>query len=212
MTLYGDTTKWVWLLYGSDTIVGDTHTNTTIDDLDAGEIAKCAVGSTISGTDIPVDTYITVVGVDNITISQAATGTTGDVTLTIQDALYITCEDCTYDIDDTSAKVLDYPSRGHFGWTLQTEKNIAKIKNARTDTEADWNTLKAELQNAKDSTVCNLKKQISSTPTYEKWDGTNTILPVLVKSQKGHKKIYGGDTTIYQIAQIILLQSGAIIA
>lgn len=65
------------------TPTGTTHTNTTIDSISA--MTSIAVGQTITGTGIPAGTYITAVngGGSSITLSQAATASSGGVTLTI---------------------------------------------------------------------------------------------------------------------------------
>jgi len=67
------------------TVVGDTHTNTTIDSIpDTSEIN---VGMTITGSSIPASTTVSaIVDGTTITISQAATGTTADVVLTLRTA------------------------------------------------------------------------------------------------------------------------------
>lgn len=67
------------------TVVGDTHTNTTIDSIP--DTSKINVGMTITGSGIPASTTVTVI-VDGttITISQAATGTTADVIFTLKTA------------------------------------------------------------------------------------------------------------------------------
>jgi hypothetical protein len=126
------------------------------------------------------------------------------------DVLYLLCEGWSYDNDDPSAFVVDYPSRGHFGFTLNTEKVVVKLKNVYVTSEADWNTLKAQLKAAQEASSCTLKIKISSDPTYEKFDGTNDDMPVLIKSTKGRKKVFKGDTTYYQIGMIELIQSGAL--
>lgn len=210
MTVYGDSNAWMWFLYIGDgqTIVGNTNVgNTTISGLDSAELALCAVGMTITGTDIPADTRITVVGGSNITISNAATGTTGDVTFTIQDVLYINCEDWNYDNSDPSVIALDYPSRGHFGFTLNTEKVMVKVKNTYVLTEAAWNILKAQIKVAQESDDIVLVIKISSTPSYEKFDGTSYNMPILIQVTRGRKKKFKGDATIYNIAQLVLIQA-----
>lgn len=65
------------------TSVGDTNTSIIIDSLD--KTWNISVGQAVTGTDIPADT--TVVSVDSasqITISQAATGSSNDVTFTFK--------------------------------------------------------------------------------------------------------------------------------
>jgi len=65
------------------TITGDTHSNTTIDNITS--TAKVNVGMSITGSGIPAGTTVaTIASSTSITISQAATGTTAGVTLTLK--------------------------------------------------------------------------------------------------------------------------------
>lgn len=127
--------------------------------------------------------------------------------------LYIICEDWDYGNDDISATGIDYPSRGHFGFTLNTEKVTIKIKKAYVITEAGWNELKKGIVALQDSTEdVTLRIQISSTPTYELFDGTtgHDVMPVLIKKDNARKKLFRGDATVYGIGQILLIQVGAL--
>jgi len=54
------------------TTTGTTHTSTTIDSL--GSVAGVAAGQTVTGTNIPANTYVVSVGASSVVISQAATG------------------------------------------------------------------------------------------------------------------------------------------
>lgn len=84
------------------TIVGDTNTNATIDSIP--DTSLMFVGQAISGTDIPSDTRIlTIVNSTSITIDKNATGTTADVTFTLEELATV---------DDT-----DYP--GNNSKTIQ---------------------------------------------------------------------------------------------
>lgn len=66
---------------GTHTIVGDTNTSTTVDNLSS--TASLFVGQSITGTDIDTDTTVAaIVDSSTITLSKAATGTTADVTFT----------------------------------------------------------------------------------------------------------------------------------
>ena len=122
--------------------------------------------------------------------------------------LYLRCEDWQYGKTDPSATGIDYPNRGHFGFTLSTEKLVIKIKKAYVTTEAQWNVLKAAIIEMKDADKVLLRIKISST-TYEMFDGgTNDLMPVIIKSDKGYKKPFKGDATIYEIGLITLFQSG----
>jgi hypothetical protein len=66
------------------TTTGDTHTNTTLDNIADGT-TNIRAGMVVTGTNIPVGTYVdAVVSASEVTLSQAATGTTagGDVVFT----------------------------------------------------------------------------------------------------------------------------------
>jgi hypothetical protein len=62
------------------TYVGDTHTNTTIDNI--ASTAGMYVGQAISGTNIAADTRIATVSPTSITTTIATTGTTAGITIT----------------------------------------------------------------------------------------------------------------------------------
>lgn len=67
---------------GVNTVTGDTHTSTTIDNLSS--TAGFVVGASISGTNVAANTTITAItSATAITVSNATTGTTAGVTLTI---------------------------------------------------------------------------------------------------------------------------------
>lgn len=66
---------------------GDTHTNTTVDNLSINT-SNLAVGMQVSGTNIPGSTVVTQINsASSITISKAATGTTGGGSLSFQSNL-----------------------------------------------------------------------------------------------------------------------------
>lgn len=70
--------------FTSNTITGNTHTNTLIDTLSTNPInAGVRPGMTISGTNIQAGTVIVSVTTTSLTLSLATTGTTAGVTLTI---------------------------------------------------------------------------------------------------------------------------------
>ena len=130
------------------------------------------------------------------------------------DYLYLTCEKpWDYGNDDPSAVTIDYPSRGHFGFTMNTEKVQVKLSNVYVLTEAAWNELKKQIVAAQEADSCTLRIQISSSPTYELFDGTTAHdeMPVIIKITRGRSKPFKGDATVYQIKQILLIQSGALV-
>lgn len=114
---------------------------------------------------------------------------------------------------DPSAILIDYPNRGHFGFTLNTEKITVKISKVYAVTKAKWDELKKGLLALKASTNdVILRIQTTSAPLYESFNGVGTtkgnLMPVVIIGIKGKKKKYKGDTTIYEIGQITLQQSG----
>ena len=124
------------------------------------------------------------------------------------DILYLTVDNWEYGKEDPSATGIDYPNRGHFGFTLGTEKLIIKIKGVYVTTEAAWNILKEAIIQMKDADKVLLRIQISSTPSYELYDGTNDLMPVIIKKDSPYRKKFKGDSTIYEIGMITLFQSG----
>lgn len=113
---------------------------------------------------------------------------------------------------DPSAIFLDYPDRGHFGFTLNSEKITVKISKIYAVTKAKWDELKAGLLMLRASTEDILLRIQTTATLYESFDGQGTtkgnLMPVLITGVKGQKKKYRGNTTVYEIAQISLQQSG----
>jgi hypothetical protein len=77
-----DGTGWFYAEGAKDqlTYIGDTHTNTTIDNI--ASTAGMYVGQIVTGTNIPADTRIATVSATSITLTQATTGTTAGITIT----------------------------------------------------------------------------------------------------------------------------------
>lgn len=70
--------------FTTNTVVGDTNSNTTITNVHASPItAGVMVGDAISGAGIPANTYVTAMTATTITISNAATVSTPNTTFTI---------------------------------------------------------------------------------------------------------------------------------
>jgi len=214
MTIYGDINAWIILFGGTESIIGDTNTNTSFDDLSGPEVALCRVGMLITGNDIPLDTYISAIGPTSITLSQAATGTTNDVTATIQDALYLKTDKQPV-VDSVDEGIIDikYPGRGKYGFQLVTEGVNVKILNSYCITKnIHENTIEALRILQDGATQASLRIQDSSAPTYMNFGGTGgNIMPVIIKSFKGRKKMYGGNSTIWEIGIIQLIQVNTLI-
>ena len=73
-----------FVIFAKVSFTGNTHTNTTIDNLSS--MTGLAVGQRITGSGIPAGTKITVVGVSSITISAAATSSLVGTALIAQNA------------------------------------------------------------------------------------------------------------------------------
>jgi len=128
----------------------------------------------------------------------------------VYDYLYLTAEEWDYDNVEDGAVVIDNPNRGHFGFAMLMQKVGVKIKNIYVTNEADWNILKKQLAKVEDSDTATIRIQISSTPTYELFDGTtdHDEMPIIIEAKNGFKKIYKGDATVYQIGLIKVRQIG----
>jgi len=116
------------------------------------------------------------------------------------DTLDLHCEDWEYSKSDPSAILIDYPARGHVGFTLNTEKVEVKLKNVWVDTYANWNILKAQLEAAEEAASCTLTIRVggtTTTPVYELFSGGagEDSMPVVIVSKKGYSKVYRGDAT-----------------
>jgi len=127
--------------------------------------------------------------------------------------LKIRCETWEYDDDDKGAKIIKYPPRGRYGYTLNKHERIFKFKNIFVVTYADWNNLKQTLKTLEDTgTVINMAIQIDIAGNYEKPDGTNDKIPVIIKSRKGHTKKYQGEAQVYVLKMLVVEQAGALSA
>ena len=116
---------------------------------------------------------------------------------------------------DPSAFVIDYPSLGHFGTSLNSEKVIIKISKVYAITKAKWDEIKKGIKVLKaSSNNIYYRLQVTSGGLFESFNGVGTtkgdLMPVVIKTINGKKKRFNGDTTIYEIGQIQLQQSGAL--
>ena len=128
--------------------------------------------------------------------------------------LYLLCEEWSYDLDDKII-MMDFPNRGHFGFTLNTEKITVKIKNAFVTSVALWqgaNSMKAGLKAIMDADTIDFTAKIDSGGTLELFDGVagNDTMPVVVNNIKGKVKVFRGNTTYFVIKLITLVQSGTL--
>lgn len=131
--------------------------------------------------------------------------------------LYLKCEE-NPDISesDPSAVVVDYPSRGHFGFTLDSEKVTVKLSKIFCVTKAEWNDVREGLKYMKNNSSTIYLRIKDGASTYEDFDPTASTtvvysyMPVIIKKINGKKKVFKGDATIYLISQVMLQQSGAL--
>jgi len=105
------------------------------------------------------------------------------------------------------------PFRGHTGFTLITEDVKVKILNSYSITKAKADEVIKGIRALQETdTVVYLRIQVTSGGLYKSFNGVGTtkgnLMPVLIKSFKGEKKLYGGNSTIYEIGMIQLEQVG----
>ena len=125
----------------------------------------------------------------------------------------VQCEGWDYDDSDKGAKVIITPNRGRFGYTINKRDRVLKIYNLFVRNYADWNLLKIALKALEDTgTVINIRIQVKTTGEFEKWDGTNQTIPVIIFNRKGHKKPYRGDAQFYRIGMVMCKQAGVLTA
>lgn len=128
------------------------------------------------------------------------------------DTYKIICqEQPEYGFEDPSAVHYDYPGDGHGGFTLDTRKRVVVIKSIIFITTARLNQFMAFLEAAQ-AIGLTLKIQITTAGAFWDFDGTagNDVMPVMWDKPRGIKKLFGGNTTIWEIAQITFRQKGAL--
>lgn len=76
---------WLSGLLTAVTVVGDTHSNTTVDNI--ASTTGILTGYNVTGSGIPAGTTVVTVGANSIIISQSATSTAGGITLTFTFAM-----------------------------------------------------------------------------------------------------------------------------
>lgn len=103
---------------------------------------------------------------------------------------------------DKSAFFIHYPSDGHYAFTLDTHERSIKLKKLWFISKVRVDQFIAFIESAQSNENLTLRIQDNSSPTYLKWDGTNTTMPILYKNKKGPKKLFGGDSDIWEITII----------
>ena len=121
----------------------------------------------------------------------------------------------TVDETDDGVININYPARGHYGFTTVTEKIVVKILNSYSVTKVKFDEVKAGLRLLQDGgNEIKLRIQVTYGGLYESFSGaggtTGNLMPVVIKTIRGEKKLYGGNSTIYEIGLIQLEQSGAL--
>ena len=121
-------------------------------------------------------------------------------------------------VDNTEEGVIStkYPGRGHTGFDMVIEGTMIKILNSYSITKAKKDEVIKGLRALQDTdTVIYLRIQITTAPLYDSFNGVGTtkgdLMPVAIKAVKGKKKLYGGDSTIYEIGMIQLEQIGDLV-
>ncbi len=121
--------------------------------------------------------------------------------------IYVRCKKTEYDVDDPSVVYIDYPD-GNYGYSIDSRKRIVKIMEIWVTTNANFDLLIKNLEALQVTGVFNLKVKRNSDNSYIKWNGTNTVMPVLWASMKGIGKVYDGDAEIWMIKMLQLRQAG----
>ena len=116
-----------------------------------------------------------------------------------------------YDDDDKGASIIEYAMRGIYGWTINVHARKFKFTKLFIEGYDNWNTLKQRLKILEDTGVAiNIKIQVHTNGDCEKPDGTNDVIPVIIKTRRGHSKPYKGDAQFYVMKQLICKQAGAL--
>ncbi|MHA1795232.1 MAG: hypothetical protein ACTSUK_03910 [Promethearchaeota archaeon] len=131
----------------------------------------------------------------------------GWVEISVGSGYSIQCEDYSWDFDD-DITAMDYPSDGHFGFSLLTISRTVRIKNAYFTSQSDLEDFISDLLTSQQSGSYNLKIKTKSNGTYIKWDGSNSTMPVLLKSMKDIRKMVRGDGEIWVIGRMEFKQAG----
>ena len=107
---------------------------------------------------------------------------------------------------------IDYPAEGHMGLSFRRLKVTIIAEGIFFDSTADHDLFRINIKALQTAGVFNIKVKRNSDNTYRKWDGTNTVMPVLYSNIKGDEKPYGGDSEVWVIKQITFRQAGALSA
>jgi len=124
--------------------------------------------------------------------------------------MIIRCKKVDYDWEDKSATFIDFPSDGHYAFSLQTYGRPLRVTGIFFTTTADKDTFLLRLNTLQTAGAYNLKLETNTTSSFAKWDGENTTFPVLFAKVRGIEKTIGGNAEFWEIKQIVFKQAGAL--
>lgn len=120
----------------------------------------------------------------------------------------VECADFSWDIDDKGS-FSDFPSDGHFGFSLRTYKRTVKVEGLFFTDKTHFDLFLATMDDMQ-NTAYYLKIQCSSGGAFVNWDGTNNLMPSLFVSMKGIRKAVKGDGDFWEIDLLTFRQAGAL--
>ena len=115
-----------------------------------------------------------------------------------------------YDYDLVMApEISHYPGGFHMGYDLEELYLVLKVKNIILESVADKDTFISNVKSWHQANNLSIKMQISSSPTYDKFDGVNTTFPVLLKNGlRGIRKVARGEKQLWAIKAVTFEQIG----
>ena len=122
-------------------------------------------------------------------------------------------------LDDLSLGTVDYAGDGHYGWSFQQRKREVTIKSIFFISQANYEAFIDFIEDNQNTGFLLMVQtktgaDASGTTYYSgyfwDWDGQNhCVLPCRWTKPKGLRKLYGGDTGVWEIGQITFRQTGA---
>lgn len=102
------------------------------------------------------------------------------------------------------------PADTRLAGMVNTIKRVVKCFELYFNTQADAETFIANIKTLNLAGSMTLELQTTGTPTYFKWDGSNSAMEVNVPKYQGLQPIALGGGDIFMIPMIIFEQTGAI--
>lgn len=123
--------------------------------------------------------------------------------------MQVQIKDCKVDVKDAGATFMDYPSDGHYGFSVRTYKRTLKVRGLLFPNETDFNTFISTLDTLQGTGIFDCREK-TSTGKWRKWNGVNVTIPCLFMDYKGEGKIASWEQEIWGIDMLMLRQAGAL--